>query len=151
MQLIVDSKSIRRANNGNITGKICLEHEGIFFPDRDWNDFVNIILNWWLEGLLNLLSDETNGAEFSFMDGSFDFFIKKDFDDKSWLIEFRDGKAMINSNNQKLDLISFVQSSLKESNELLRFYKKNNIRNAEINKLQMNYTNLQKFIAQLDF
>jgi hypothetical protein len=53
----------------NITGVCFLRIGDAVFPERDWSDFVVIILGWWLRGL----AAATSGLEsdLRFMDGPF--------------------------------------------------------------------------------
>lgn len=57
-------------SRSKITGEICFVIEDQFFPEENWNDFVVVILTWWLESLKKLiLSIDGSSFDFSFMDG----------------------------------------------------------------------------------
>jgi len=57
-------------SQSKITGEICFVIDNQFFPEQNWNDFVVVILSWWLESLMKLiLSDDGSSYDFSFMDG----------------------------------------------------------------------------------
>ena len=49
----------------SITGNIYFQIDDFFFPEEGWNDFVVIILSWWLRALEN----NKNDFELLFMDG----------------------------------------------------------------------------------
>lgn len=56
-----------------LEGRIFWEHDGRFFPGRDWFDNMNVLLGWWLTALLKIELDEP--ADFSFMEGSYQLVI----------------------------------------------------------------------------
>jgi hypothetical protein len=41
------------------------------FPDTKWDDFVVVILGWWMEAGLMLLTEQERSVTLYFMDGSF--------------------------------------------------------------------------------
>jgi len=45
--------------------------EGQSFPDTRWDDFVVVILAWWIQSLLGLLEGQSREAELEFMDGPY--------------------------------------------------------------------------------
>jgi hypothetical protein len=52
------------------TGKIHVRFGDVAFPDTDWDDFVVVVLGWWLEEIRNLIWGGS-GAQMWFMDGPF--------------------------------------------------------------------------------
>lgn len=83
MELIVNIDKLSKLN-GQVTGKIFFSFEGIYFPEKDWDDFVVIIINWWLEQVLIAKSDEDSEIELVFMDGPYSLVVKrKDGNDAS--------------------------------------------------------------------
>jgi len=57
-------------SRSKITSEICFIIEDQFFPEKNWNDFVVVILTWWLHSLKKLmLSVDRSPCDFSFMDG----------------------------------------------------------------------------------
>ncbi len=47
------------------------------FPDEDWDDFIVVILNWWLEAIGSINSVTGSKTELNFMDGPFSLEIGK--------------------------------------------------------------------------
>jgi len=76
ISLILETKTIEKSSNGKIFGNIYLSNEHIYFPEKDWNDFIVIILSWWVTSLIKLQSNQSIEEVFNFMDGSFAFSIK---------------------------------------------------------------------------
>ncbi|GIN86918.1 hypothetical protein J6TS2_33040 [Heyndrickxia sporothermodurans] len=68
LNICLDSLSIYSHNV--ITGKIYFSIEDRFFPEKGWEDFVVVILAWWLKALLNLKNSRNGITQvFEFMDG----------------------------------------------------------------------------------
>lgn len=42
-------------NNRPSTGEIYFQFEDFAFPEKGWNDFVDVILNWWIHNLIELI------------------------------------------------------------------------------------------------
>lgn len=71
MRVVIDDSSVEVSPKGTVTGRICFAFKAAAFPDEAWNDYILVILGWWLEALAGLCSLGTNEAEFHFMDGPF--------------------------------------------------------------------------------
>lgn len=65
-------ESLALTNRKAITGEIYFENMDGDFPERHWNDFVVVILNWWFEAI-DRVKKATIGEsdEFLFMDGPY--------------------------------------------------------------------------------
>ncbi|MCK0206368.1 hypothetical protein [Ornithobacterium rhinotracheale] len=70
---------------------------GIYFPEKNWDDFVLIIFAWWSDSIINLLNGSTH-EDFCFMDGNFHFKINV----------FNERLFTINFYHNNLELQSFV-------------------------------------------
>lgn len=57
-------------------GELYFQEEGFYFPEKDWKDFIIVVLNWWCAALRKILYNETYTKEFLFMDGPFSIKIK---------------------------------------------------------------------------
>lgn len=55
--------------------QICWEEDGIFYPDKIWDDFGLTILGFWISTIQDLLNGEKE-SEFVFMDGPYSILIK---------------------------------------------------------------------------
>ncbi|QQS45208.1 MAG: hypothetical protein IPM66_14745 [Acidobacteriota bacterium] len=65
----VDSESLHKSHN--ITGGIWIEIAGFHFPEINWSDFPEVILEWWQEALFELRAGKKAHAECLFMDGPY--------------------------------------------------------------------------------
>jgi hypothetical protein len=80
--LQIDSNSIEQSRNKTITGSIYFDFGGYKFPEIGWNDFVVVVINWWLTALRNLAIGLSEFEKLSFMDGPFFLTIEKLDEDK---------------------------------------------------------------------
>ena len=64
----IDCSSLERSRAGLITGELSLKFGETWFPERQWNDFPVVVLEWWLVALRDL---RKGAAELRFMDGPF--------------------------------------------------------------------------------
>lgn len=71
-------------------GDIFFEFEDSFFPSENWNDFILIILDWWLNAALELIDKKTTG--FLFMDGPYEVSITLD-DSRNCKMKFIERKT----------------------------------------------------------
>ncbi|QWF18436.1 hypothetical protein [Lysobacter capsici] len=65
----VDEASLRFSRN--VTGTVFFEFGAFQFPERNWNDFVVVILGWWLDATTKLMSAGEGETELYFMDGPY--------------------------------------------------------------------------------
>lgn len=72
MEIIIGENNVKLgSNNGLITGEIYFKINDYYFPERNWNDFLVIILGWWVNSFINAIKTNANKFEFHFMDGPF--------------------------------------------------------------------------------
>ena len=78
IDVVVDINSLRLGTR-NITGEVFLRINRDAFPETRWNDFVVIILGWWLRCLRELGTSGGIGDEtvLYFMDGPFRLAVRK--------------------------------------------------------------------------
>src|SRR5690349_7948444 len=70
-EVIVNQNSLRKISNRLVHGTIFLKRGAENFPTLGWNDFVTIILEWWLRALLPIFLGETKHGELLFMEGPY--------------------------------------------------------------------------------
>ena len=87
-----------------------------YFPECGWDDFAEIILEWWVDGAVSLLKNGGSSV-FRFMDGDFAFEIKME-ENRKFLIELREKSKILAPKD--FDFIKFCQSLAAACNLLLR-------------------------------
>lgn len=86
LSVLVEIASLRVRSNGPATANIWFVINGREFPRGRWNDFVVVVLGWWVVGLLNLLRDTSTHETMRFMDGPYAVEVSKT---SSGLLQFR--------------------------------------------------------------
>lgn len=109
--LMVNSLSISR--NGNIFGIVFFEIDEVIFPEKLWNDFVVVILSWWLDELCVIFHKEKDAVILKFMDGPMFVRVSR-YDDVLVDLDFfvdSDGSAALAKRIPLLQLIQCVFSA----------------------------------------
>lgn len=65
----VDPQSFEISASGLITGRISIKINDVYFPEREWNDSVVNLLNWWAIELSNFFSGVSTSVNLYFMEG----------------------------------------------------------------------------------
>ena len=100
-----------RTGTGNVHGDLALQIADEFFPDRNWNDFVVVVLSWWCEAVLLLLRGGTE-ARVRFMEGPFLVRIRRT-DKASWrLTMIEAGLKTRVLQEEDVDAVSLAESVL---------------------------------------
>src|SRR6185503_736015 len=77
-QFSVDTfpETFARSTRGLVTGKISARLGDKSFPEAHWNDFVVVIIGWWLHEILKILTGTAASGHCRFMDGPYWFAIE---------------------------------------------------------------------------
>ena len=67
----INESSLSLSYGNLITGEIYFQIGSHCFPGRTWNDFVDVILRWWVQSFIKLTGEVAEECEFLFMDGPF--------------------------------------------------------------------------------
>lgn len=71
MEIMIDGYDVKLGSSGMITGPICFKIEDKYFPESNWNDFIVVILGWWINNFTNAIKYDLGKFEFCFMDGPY--------------------------------------------------------------------------------
>lgn len=125
IDIIINTDSIRMSKSGAITGEIFFSVSDDFFPEENWNDFIVIVLGWWLNTLKSYDEKEKSEFEMCFMDGPFSIKAKKNTEDILELSFIRDiGKGQ--------EILFVAECFNKEFKKKLLTAVRKVLRNAEI-------------------
>lgn len=144
LQLIVNPSTIRQSGK-QIFAEIYFQFNyESYFPERGWDDFVVIILNWWIES--TILSCSGVDSICYFMDGPYYFVIEPENDNFNVVfISKKNEKEIIYSKSIKQK--DFLRLLLKITNIVLREVMNKHMVSEEIVKLKKNYRDLQSFTS----
>ena len=70
-RIVLVERSLRQHSGGSITGIIYWQADGLSFPDDSWDDFVVVILRWWVQAIMRLAERSSTVESLLFMDGPF--------------------------------------------------------------------------------
>lgn len=139
--LKINLKGIKHNPNGLSTGIIYFEYSTEYFPRKDWNDFLDVILNWWMEELVLNLKLKKNKFDFQFMDGSYK--LEMDFNSADIChINALSNDIKVFEKVIDMKLESFLVSFSRAIRELIEFYEESKYRNEETEKLIENFQKL---------
>lgn len=65
----LQKESLKISGNKLITGAVYFDFGSFQFPEKDWDDFIVIILKWWLVALARIIYQGSKSEELRFMDG----------------------------------------------------------------------------------
>ncbi len=67
----VDADSVEERVAGPATGNVWLTVGGQAFPAHQWNDFIVVVLSWWVVAMVRLLRKASEREVVHFMDGPY--------------------------------------------------------------------------------
>tara|TARA_R110000744_G_scaffold112179_2_gene210425 strand:- start:21660 stop:22088 length:429 start_codon:yes stop_codon:yes gene_type:complete len=70
LKIFIDELSFERSTS-ELTGPVWAQFDGISFPEKNWDDFVVIVLLWWCQSIFDY-EDHDKTILWTFMDGPFD-------------------------------------------------------------------------------
>jgi len=62
--LFIDSGAITRSGGGSISSSVYFKMGDRYFPGKGWNDFVVIILGWWIKSIMDISKSSDGTAGF---------------------------------------------------------------------------------------
>lgn len=71
MNIIIDGNSASQNKSGKIMGNIYFDVDGQFYPEKNWSDFLQIVLGWWVNDFIISQKRVNENFEFRFMDGPY--------------------------------------------------------------------------------
>jgi len=156
IDLIINPKSFRISKNKKlqqcqIFAEIYFQIEDKFFPGKSWDDFVVIILNWWIENILNIAGKNNEKSRCCFMDGPYFFDIESNDEYLSvcFVDDRFDNKKTVYCEN--ILISCFMKILQKNANLILRLSSDFTAPVSEITELRNNYNRISKFIKSSRF
>lgn len=63
-KVIVTIDSLELTRHNAVTGEICFRKDEVSIPELHWDDFVVVVLNWWIEAI-NRIKTSNIGVPFT--------------------------------------------------------------------------------------
>lgn len=124
--------SLDFTKHGRITGEIYASMDDVDFPEAGWNDFVDVLLMWWSEELLN-----NANPHFQFMDGPYhiEFHdVGKEGYEMRFISSRKDpATEILKARVEKLQIFHDLH---RMSKDLLRYCHEHNVSSEEVNKIR---------------
>jgi hypothetical protein len=123
--LIIEVNSLKLPSAGSATGMISLAISGMKFP-AGWNDFVVVLMSWWVQALLRLVRGESSHEIVPFMDGPYAVEVEMAPAGKLSLraLQGPDRNSEVASGER--NAISFIQELIAQSVQLLEACRRQN-------------------------
>lgn len=67
--VVINPDTIEQLKNGSITGVIYFDFGDYQFPEIEWNDFIVVIVGWWIKAVQGLSKNIVDTDSLDFMDG----------------------------------------------------------------------------------
>lgn len=141
--IVINETSIIEGKSGQITGEIYFETSRGGFPEKNWNDFVVVVLSWWTNSLANLLLNDENETNFYFMDGPYRVFVAKS-SDNMLKMQFCSDKTDGIFDTESISIITMQKILLKSCRKALRSISQMEISSAKIEGLKKSYDILKR-------
>ncbi|MCL2012424.1 MAG: hypothetical protein FWG75_06535 [Cystobacterineae bacterium] len=145
-----DSFEISESETGKSTqifAEIYFQMGDEFFPEEAWNDFVAIVLNWWIDNALNMLNNNSKNSRSDFMDGPY-YFDMELYGDKL-LIHFIDDscddKKAVHC--EEVYVVDFLEMLRKSANLVLSLAKDHPRPLLELTRLKANEDRISHFLS----
>jgi hypothetical protein len=134
--IAVDPNSLERSKNGAITGVIYFNFDHYKFPEIGWNDFVVVILGWWLEAIKRFTRRMTETEDLRFMDGQLRVRITNN-DEETCMIEcIDDGRGSVVEYSTIILIEDLLSAAIHVGNSILGICEANTWDSDDINILK---------------
>lgn len=141
MELKIKKDTISN-NKNSVFGVVYFHENDFYFPDKNWNDFIIILFEWWSSSIFKLLNNESISEDLSFMDGPFVVRIKYLEENFFELFFINQDDTILKTN--KVYIEEFITDFLKITNYLIRQVDQMKLSNEDVKQLKVGYKKLQK-------
>jgi len=139
----IEKSSFEISAAGSITGRVSINIDDTYFPEKDWNDFVIVILNQWASELRSFILGTSTEAKFLFMEGPFVVKIRS-LGSYSQLVLIHNGKdireVVMHTKKLKSEALKSILSAINLS---VQKCSEENWMNKEIDMLATHYDGLK--------
>jgi len=133
LKIYIDLNSLKKYSSKNSHIATFFLNKNFIYSNENWNDFVVIILNWWLDAFKRLESN-LSSEEFLFMDGSYRFETLKE--NNIYIAIFYDELDNQIFKIYNFDYKSFCEEIKKAAQSLIEYiYQSNLINNRDLVEL----------------
>ena len=138
-------ESFSQRMSGAINGVVWLTIDGNAFPAQQWDDFPVVILNWWLQSLNGLVTNQSKRARCNFMDGPFWFEVKTAQNGELMLRFYRSSKAGDELRMQVRSSLSMIVETMRSAAKtVIDVCKKEGWHSSDLEQLISSYSKFKR-------
>ncbi len=143
--VVLREQSMEQHSGGSITGIVFWKCNGHSFPDSAWNDFIIVILGWWVQAIARLIAGTTTTETMDFMDGPYSILCKTTNNsiDCQFVDRHSEVRAVASWTGQTRELASVIFSAGKLA---LRVCHTRGLANADLETLEREVRKLQRLM-----
>ena len=145
--VLLTVKELAIDGNGVFTGIIKWDVNGVSFPDAKWNDFVVVVLGWWVESLHRIVVGTSTNEILRFMDGPF-FIVCSRSGEKLECKFMRHGSSSSEITQCGIELIEFVGQVCIAGRTIQSVCSAKNFENKDVSNLERNVRRLETSLAR---
>jgi hypothetical protein len=147
LQVELIEESISFAGRGLITGILFFDFGVFQFPEREWNDAVVVIVDWWLTALIRLVTGRTEEAELRFMEGPIWLSVRRESGDECQIQCIEGLRAQVQFQCQ-ISAVKLLRSTLRIATRLQRACYQNGWQSVDIEALEDKVSAAQKLARE---
>lgn len=147
----MDEENIDVTSSGQVVSQLAIKVDGNYFPDEKWQDFVQVVLCWWLEAVKDLSTGNKAEVTLDFMDGPFCLVVRKDRSVDLWKLSFvrvSSDKPII-LYTSLVDSYEFMMSIIQAANRFIRACIKHGITTEDGKLLEREFKSTQNYLKLL--
>lgn len=144
LKLVVEYETLHQSKSGTITGVMYFDSLSEQFPEAGWNDFIVVVMGWWIPELASLTNGSANTAELSFMDGPYTLKVVKT-ENGDFSLFRTDGKQSIQFVTlSKIDFEKFVVRLKKSARKIVEECEKKSWKSDDLSTLKQILSRIYK-------
>lgn len=148
----VEENVIDVTSAGLVFGHLAVKVGEDYYPDEQWQDFVQVVLCWWLVAVKELSSFNNIEATLNFMDGPYSMRLQKIEDGKMWKLFFvrtmQNGPEVLST--ALVDPHGFMVAVTKAANRLIRACHRIGIITDDGAQLERELKEMQKLLKNIN-
>lgn len=126
-----------------ILGQIFITVGDFKFPSSNWNDFVVIIMAWWLNELSLLISGKISSCKCSFMEGPYSFEISL-LTKNTWEIKCMNNESCILK--EQVEVLEVIDAFMTSSFNIIKLCQDNEWKSKDVSLLESTYKDFVKTV-----
>jgi len=146
IRLEVEPKFFEQSES-QATGIIFFDFGKYQFPEVGWNDFVLVILNWWLIALQNIVSGKSDKEEFRFMEGPLYLVLNKIDRDRIVIECFDEASGENAEYSEEYHISDIIEAVISSAKKIEKFALKQGYENNDLREIRESLADLEALVS----